>query len=124
MLDPLRWLILVAAFAAVSGACVGQGVGDRTYYPEELREDLELLRTTIHEAHADPYRYVSRAELDRLFDRLRDGLGTTLSVSSFIDSVEVVLRAIGDGHTSCELPLEDAARLERRIPIMPMELSV
>ncbi|MEO8069594.1 MAG: S41 family peptidase [Flavobacteriales bacterium] len=98
--------------------------GNRVFTPEQLREDLELLRTTVHEAHADPYRFLGRAELDHLFDRVSDGMSYALPVDAFIDSLEVLFRAIGDGHTRCDFPRDAVADMALRTPLLPVEIVI
>lgn len=66
---------------AVAVACEArsQAYLDRTLYPERLHEEVELLRSAIHEAHPDPYRYHTRPELDALIDRVRDSITVPMS---------------------------------------------
>lgn len=116
--------ITLFACTSVHAPLAAQGFTDRTYYSEELRADLELLRTTVHEAHADPYRYIGRTDLDRLFDRVRDNLNGSLELTTFMDSIEQVLRALGDGHTRCELPRDAHAAMERHSAIFPLEVAI
>ena len=97
---------------------------DRTFYPEELREDLELLRVTIHEAHADPYRYVPKEAIDQAFSRLSGSIRMTMPLRDFIDSVNVLLGMLGDGHTRCALPLDEAQRMERTVPLLPLDVAI
>lgn len=101
-----------------------QVLQEQVFTPEQLREDLELLRTTVHEAHADPYRYMGRAELDRLFDQVRDGMNGALMIGAFVDSLEVLFRAMGDSHTRCDLPRDALVELKLRMPMLPLEVAI
>lgn len=65
-----RFITLVLVVVSAASLHLRAQSLDRTFYPEELREDLELLRVTIHEAHADPYRYVPKEAIDQAFARL------------------------------------------------------
>jgi hypothetical protein len=67
----LRWKLSgMAAIVATMAATAQNGYSEQRPTPEAMRRDVELLRGVIHQAHPDPYRYRTRIELDRIFDRV------------------------------------------------------
>ncbi|MCI0470765.1 MAG: hypothetical protein L0Y73_03810, partial [Candidatus Aminicenantes bacterium] len=46
----------------------------RTYTAEQLREDFQLLRTALEEAHGGLYFYTSKEEMDRCLDAIKEKL--------------------------------------------------
>ncbi|QQR86384.1 MAG: hypothetical protein IPJ76_17635 [Flavobacteriales bacterium] len=119
-----RFITLVLVVVSAASLHLRAQSLDRTFYPEELREDLELLRVTIHEAHADPYRYVPKEAIDQAFARLGGSIRMTMPLRDFIDSVNVLLNMLGDGHTRCALPLDEAQRMARTVPLLPLDLAI
>lgn len=48
----------------------------------------------------------------------------TMPLRDFIDSVNVLLNMLGDGHTRCALPLDEAQRMARTVPLLPLDLAI
>ncbi len=89
------WALSIALIARV--LAVGQDAGpERLIYPEKLHEDLEVLRSFIHEVHPAPYRFRSSEALDAVFDSVRRAVKVPLSPAAFLDSVMPVFHAVGD----------------------------
>ncbi len=119
----------VSAFLLWSACCwttVGwsQSYLDRTLYPERLHEDVELLRSAIHEAHPDPYRYHTHAELDALFDRVRDSIQLPMSLVEFEQALKPVFKGVGDAHCRPEWPASMVDALEREAMLLPLQVKV
>ena len=45
----------------------------------ELREDFDLMRAALEEAHSGLYRYSTKAEMDRVFDAQRAKLNRPMT---------------------------------------------
>ena len=121
--------VFVRRIAVILATCQFIGGGsaqhlDRMHYPERLHEDLELLRTALHEAHPDPYRYHTRAELDALIDAVRDSITTPMSIVGFQELVNHVLKAVGDSHCRSAWPIELEEELNTRIPLIPLQVRL
>lgn len=117
-------LVLVLLLGLVRGAAHGQSpVGER-YYPEQLRQDLETIRQTVHQAHPDPYRYHTRAELDRLLDTIAAGFRVPHTQEEFLQAMLPVFKAIGDGNTVLAPSTALADAYARTEPLIPLMVSV
>lgn len=112
-------LVMCAGMAATA-----QSYLDRTLYPERLHDDVELLRTAIHEAHPDPYRYHTKAELDALIDRVRDSIVLPMSLVEFEQALMPVFRGVGDAHCRPEWPVPMQGTLQREASLLPLQVKV
>jgi hypothetical protein len=65
----------------------------------DARADFDALRKAIEEAHGAPYRFSTRAELDRRFDAIRARIDGPLSQRALIGLLSEALAALGDGHS-------------------------
>jgi hypothetical protein len=86
--------------------------------PAALKDDFELLRFSLEEAHAGVYRYVSKAEMDKHFEALEKRLSHPLRISEFYAEVLKLTAAIRDGHTRVQAPGSLTAWLRQK-PIRP-----
>jgi hypothetical protein len=91
---------------------------DRELSPAALKDDFELLRFSLEEAHAGVYRYASKSEMDKQFDDLEKRLSRPLRVSQFYAEVLKLVAAIRDGHTRIEAPGSLTAWLRQK-PFRP-----
>lgn len=102
----------------------GQSYHDRVLYPERLRDDVELLRAAIHEAHPDPYRYHTKAELDAIFDQVRDSIIRTMSVVEFEQALMPIFRGLGDAHCYADRPPSLVNALDREASLLPLQVRI
>ncbi len=96
----------------------------RTTRPEELREDLEIIRQTVEQAHPDPYRYHPRSEMEVMFNQVSAALDEPMSAEMFMAEVMPVLRAIGDAGTRLAPPADLMALYEHTAPLIPISVAV
>lgn len=117
------WTMMVAAVLAMAAWAQADPLG-RSFWQEELREDLAIVRQTVEQSHPDPYRYRTRTELDQLFDRVDKSLSARMTTEEFIQAVLPVFRAIGDAGTwlAPSVPLQDA--YDHSVPMIPMDVAV
>jgi len=92
-------------------------------YPEKLREDTEVLRSMIHDAHPDPYRYGSRAGLNAAFDRVLDSLAVPVTAGRYLELLMPVFRLIGDAHCYPETGIAAQEHLLHHVPIIPLKVG-
>ncbi len=118
-LVPLSLLVGQGAAAQEDGPLDGQ-----QFYPEHIAEDLEAWRSTLHEAHADPYRHVTKGALDRAIDEAIARADRPLTSAQVADLVMPVLQLIGDGHTEVALPPDLEVVLREQVPLLPLSLRV
>ncbi|MBK7085167.1 MAG: hypothetical protein IPH53_11065 [Flavobacteriales bacterium] len=119
-----RWVVVVAMAWAVADLHAQFDAFGERIYPERLQEDVELLRTTLHEAHADPYRSIAKAALDRVIDNVLRSVRTPMNAAEFADVLQPVVNAIGDAHTRIRLPDAMEERIRHEAPLLPLSVRV
>lgn len=120
-----RTLLSALLMCLVAISAVGQEMDPGlVVYPEKLRQDVEITRRLIHEAHPDPYRYCTRAELDRLFNEVIDSIKVPISTNEFIDHLLPVFHRIGDSHLCPQLDAAAEELLHRRAPLLPLSVRI
>ena len=76
------------------------GVGQDPVIPlEELKEDYQLFRSALEEAHPGLYRYASMEHMDSLFNGYEEGLLAPATQRAFYQSLLPLVDAIQCGHT-------------------------
>jgi hypothetical protein len=98
--------------AVVAAACaLATTVPLSALPPDEAaawRSDLALARARLLEIHPDPWRKVSRDEVETAFGRLESRL-PELSPAAAVVGLAKIFAALGDGHTRLTLPLPAGA---------------
>ena len=111
-LEPLAFVLAVPLLALVLlGAGIEQTAAAppkpcdpaKTYPPEALRADVQVLWDILEEGHGGLDRYTPRDELKRLFDEARDGITAPLTEFDFYLRLLPLVAAIKDGHTRLRL---------------------
>lgn len=74
--------------------------------PPQLKEDFELFRTALEEAHPGIYRYEPKSSMDSGFETIFKELDQPLSQQEFYKLLNPILAKIGCGHTKL-IPSED-----------------
>jgi len=116
-------VLLFGALLASASLAQHAGFGS-LIYPEKLRTDAELLRQAIHQAHPDPYRYLTRGELDSAFDQLIDELREPLTADRFLSRLMPVVARVGDSNLRLELDPSLWARILREANMLPFTVRV
>ena len=96
----------------------------KVYSPEELREDLAVVRQTVEQAHPDPYRYTTKAELDQLFDAIGRSITVPITAEAFIATLRPAFRSIGDAGTELLPPKAVQQVYDHAEPMMPVTVAV
>jgi len=89
------------------------------FQPSEIKSDLALVRSALEEAHADLYRYTSKTELEREWDRVSKAIDRPMTALEFYRLLAPVLALIKDGHLGWGISPEVRTYLES-IPILPL----
>jgi hypothetical protein len=87
----LFWILLVNTCVQVSA--------QRIYTPAELKQDFNIMKAALQEAHPGLYRYNSRDTINTLFNAMQQKLSKGMTELEFYRLVTPLLSAIGDGHT-------------------------
>jgi peptidase S41-like protein len=115
-------LRLIALLAVLFGLAPGIARAE-SLSPAQAQSDFDLLRHSLEEAHPGLYRYSTKPDMDRMFDRERAKLDHPISKLAFRAVVAETLAAIKCGHTSLNSDDEmDAA--SKAAPLLPLRVLV
>lgn len=118
----VRSLALVPVLALAWNIHAQSGHRQSILYPEQVREDTEVLRTLLYASHPDPYRYATKVELDARIDRLIAGLSAPITTEHYLDSLMPVFRMLGDAHCHPEPGVEEMDRLQHHALLIPLRV--
>lgn len=93
-----------------------------TYSVEELKQDFDILRASLEEAHPGLYRYKSKAFIDSIFNTSRLALNYPMSDSEFTLYLLKVVSHIGDGHLKVVPPKVRIDSLDNGPTTMPFQV--
>lgn len=116
--------LLTCALPLWASLAAQYGPLERVVYPDDLRDDLAIMRQTLEQAHPDPYRYRVKTELDMLFDAIAASMDTPMTAEGFIRAGLPVLKAIGDAGTNLEPPLGVQDLYAHTVPLIPITVRV
>ena len=116
------WMVSAALAALVASA--QENVLTKVNSPEALLEDLSIIRQTVEQAHPDPFRYRSKAEMDKLFDDIAASLSVPITAEEFIQATLPAFRAIGDAGTTLNPSPALQQVYEHSEPLIPVTVSV
>jgi len=119
-----RWMVLLVCVPLALMLRGQHGGFGSLIYPEKLRADAELLRGAIHQAHPDPYRFITRGELDGAFDRLIDSLREPLTADRFLSRMMPVLARIGDSRLRADLDSSLVDRIMSEALLLPFTVRL
>jgi len=77
------------------------------FTPEELAEDTDWFFAFLEEIHPEPYRFVSREEMQTRRREMLAGIDRPLLRREFQPRLAELVAALGDGHTSVYVPYEE-----------------
>jgi len=90
--------------------------------PQLLQQDFTSLRDTLQKIHAGLYRYKSKSEMDRLFDRYFKELDHPMSEVAYFAIISQLISGIEDGHTECFLPKDLISQFKTEVKLFPVQL--
>src|SRR5262249_12376529 len=96
----------------------------KTFKPSQLLADVRIARQALEEGHSGPYRYTSKAELDRIFDRTEQSLTGPMSVLEFYRVLTAVLAAVKCGHTDISLPKDSWKTFIAQVGALPLHVRM
>ncbi|WP_083620442.1 S41 family peptidase [Mucilaginibacter sp. OK098] len=89
--------------------------------PELLQQDFTSLHDTLQKIHAGLYRYKSKAEVDRLFDRCFKKLDHPMTEVAYFAIISRLISGIEDGHTECFLPKDFINQFITQVKLFPIQ---
>jgi hypothetical protein len=87
----------------------------------DAREDFDLMRQALEEAHSGLYRYSNKTDIDRAFDAARARLDRPLSKREFLVILCESLTPIRCGHTGVR-PDDDTGRAMKEARTLPLRV--
>jgi C-terminal processing protease CtpA/Prc len=86
---------------------------------EQALEDLKVFETSLKEIHPDIYRYSSRSEFDKAFERVRDSLTKTITPRQFHNLIAPLVAMVHCGHTFTITSITDYKR-----GLLPLDVKI
>ncbi len=124
--------LIIAALLVVMGAAGQAGAPPgpppaafdpaRTFSPDELKADLQVLWDVLEEGHGGFERYTPAARQRKAFDAVRDGFDAPLTRFDLYARLLPLVAGIEDGHTRLALPPHADAYLGARPILVPLRL--
>jgi hypothetical protein len=95
----------------------------KKFEPGQLREDFQIARQSLEEAHPGLYRQTKKIELDRVFDNAEKSLNHPMDFYEFYRFVAPAVASIKCGHTGVGLP-PDVRKETELLPWLPFDVKV
>jgi len=113
----------------LASALLGYGLSSTLAFAQEipanlLQEDFRIMRRALEQAHGGIYRYTSKAEMDRTFDRAYRKIDHPMTELEFWRLVAPVVAHIKCGHTYIWFPKTLQTQFETTTPFFPLEMRV
>src|SRR5438270_228733 len=110
-----HWLSLstVAGALWLASLHLAEAAEAKKFEPAQLREDYQIARLALEEAHPGLYRYTRKADLDRIFDAAEKALDHPMDFFEFYRVMAIPIAAIKGGHTDVSLSPEARQEAER-----------
>jgi hypothetical protein len=95
----------------------------KKFEPAQLREDFQVARQALEEAHPGLYRHTKKSELDRIFDNAQKSLDHPMDFYEFYRLMAPTIASIKCGHTGLGLSPEIQKDTEL-LPRLPFDVKV
>jgi hypothetical protein len=109
-------LLLLGALPAAAAADLIPG--------DALRQDFQIARRALEQAHGGIYRYTSKNEMDRTFDRAYRTIQRPMTDLEFWRLLAPVVMRIKCGHTFLWFPEKLQEEIATSLPLFPLEMRV
>jgi len=126
---PWALALLIVGGIAVAWLAAGQSAASpagfdpqKTYPPEVLKADLQVLWDILEEGHGGLDRYTPTGDQRKAFDAVRDGLTGPLTELEFYARLLPLVANIKDGHTRLAMSGGASAYLDGRPVLFPLGL--
>ena len=115
MMKRVNWWIVFALLGCVRSSSSGLA---QTIPAGLLQEDFRIMRRSLEQAHGGLYRYTSKTDMDRTFDRAYRNINHPMTELEFWRLAAPVVAHIKCGHTSIWFP---ARQFETNMLFFPLE---
>ncbi|MBD0333045.1 MAG: hypothetical protein ICV66_10340 [Chitinophagaceae bacterium] len=89
---------------------------------DDLRKDFKIFRDSLERIHPALYRYRSKSEMNHLLDSSYASVKEGMTEVQLFMTLRFLLRAVGDGHASCNLPRELIRNQFQNAKVFPLRL--
>lgn len=97
--------------------------GDKVFTVEQLKADLQVLRSSLEEGHAGLYRYTTKEEMDKLFAGIENSLVKPMTETEFLLKLKPLIANIHCGHTGIRLSSEESSKFNRKQVMLPFSFK-
>src|ERR1035441_4177011 len=104
-------------------SCLARAQTTKKFEASQLQEDFQIARRSLEEGHSGLYRYVKKAELDRIFDEAEKSLDHLMDFYEFYRVMAPTIAAIKCGHTNVSRP-PDVREESEHLPWLPFDGNV
>ncbi|WP_415327743.1 S41 family peptidase [Chryseobacterium sp. MMS23-Vi53] len=80
--------------------------------PEKLKEDVDFAYAKLKEMHPNLYWYISKNELERKFDSIKQTINQPLTPLQFYFKLQPIIADIREGHLSLRIPRKKLSKKE------------
>src|SRR6185369_5091903 len=115
----VKWLITFVLFGCAWSSSVGLA---QTLPVSLLQEDFQIMRHALEQAHGGIYRYTSKREMDRAFERAYRRVDHPMTELDFWRLLAPVIAQIKCGHTYIWFPKSLQTQFETNTPFFPLEV--
>jgi hypothetical protein len=123
-MPPLRASLLASSLLCLCGQALALAqVPSNTLTPTQLSEDLGRLRYTFERAHAGPYVYTPKVELDSAFDRVASQLNQPKTELEFLRLLVPLIDLIHDAHTTLRPSGPMLQFIGRQARVFPLDVQ-
>ena len=114
--------ILLLSYGASWAQNTSTGYYSTTISVAELKEDFQILRSSLEASHAGLYAYTSKAALDQQFDEIESSIKLPMTSIEFYRKIKPLLKSIGDGHTDFLIAEDFRSAINGELPLFPFAM--
>lgn len=103
-------------------ALYGGGVSHDADRVKGWRFDIDFLKDKIHEVHYNPYRYISKEEINKKLEELKKAV-PDLSDFQLMKEIFILVTKLGDGHTYLHPPYSEYSS-KFKFHVLPIQFYV
>src|SRR6516165_4126827 len=117
------WLPLICVLLVVALAASAQEPESKLP-PASLQEDFHVFRSALEEGDSGLYRYVSKKQMDEVFDRTLARLDHPMTVLEFYRAISPAMAAVECGHNNLKPSKGLQEEVAKRLPLFPAEVRI
>jgi C-terminal processing protease CtpA/Prc len=91
---------------------------------DQMKKDLDFAYRKLLENHVNPYLYVSKVKLERLYKKIRSNLKKPLTRHEFYLAVSGLVTTLHDGHTAIDFPMTYYYEYEKKGLLFPLRVKM